>query len=215
VEVRIRRGENLLSYQPLTLLISITRKARLWPEISKETVLLPVTPILPSRPLYRCLVLFFFSLCSLFLCIATLLFGYPLPELDVLVPCAIVSGILALGLFVVYSTRYVVRRRSEQQARKRYQWEFQQVEKRLQLLHRQERQTHMELSPPLYLAVPQPNVYEHLTITPILNRSFNGQDGMLWARHRGDPDFLPCVSVWAKDRRATLFKRQQTSGLEN
>ncbi|HTK09520.1 MAG TPA: FtsK/SpoIIIE domain-containing protein [Ktedonobacteraceae bacterium] len=176
-----------MSYQLPTL---ITRKARFWPEIPKETVKLPRAPAVIAPSPLSLLGIIFSSLCSVFIGIMILFYGHMLPESGFLVFVVLVSLVFVVVLCVLYSVRYFALRRAAQQAQHQYQQQLQEVEKHLQMLHWQERQAQMELSPPLVLPTEVPPAYEHLTVTPLLNRSFDEQDPLLWARRPGDPDFL-------------------------
>ncbi|HEY4388730.1 MAG TPA: hypothetical protein VGN34_30125, partial [Ktedonobacteraceae bacterium] len=113
-----------------------------------------------------------------------------MPESGFLALVVLVSLVFVLVLCVLYSVRFFALRRVARQAQNQYQQQLQEVEKHLQMLHWQERQAQMELSPPLVLPADVPPAYEHLTVTPLLNRSFDEQDPLLWARRPGDPDFL-------------------------
>ncbi len=197
-----------MSYQPLTIITTITRKVRRWPEIPKETVELPTPPVLTAPPSFSWAI--FWSLYGLFLCIGILLSRYLLPKVDFVVLCALGSGLLMLALFVLVCLHSLINRTSIQQARNSYQQDLRKVEKRLQVLHWQERQARMELSPPLSLSSPLPTAYEHLTITPILKRSFDDQDLQLWARRPEDADFLSLS--FGLGRRPTSFRIQELPG---
>jgi DNA segregation ATPase FtsK/SpoIIIE-like protein len=174
-----------LSYQPPTL---ITRKARLWPEISKETIALPTPPRLTIFPAFFLFSVIFSSLYCACICLLFLLAGRNLSGL--VFACLVISGLLMLSLGIVYVTRLIAMRAEMRDAQERYCERLQEAEKRLQELHRQEMQARIESDPPLVLSASVLDAYEQLSVVPLIKRSLDERDARLWARRPGDPDFL-------------------------
>ncbi|GCE27028.1 hypothetical protein KDA_25120 [Dictyobacter alpinus] len=190
-----------MSYQQPSSII--TRKARVWPEISEETILLPTTPVLLNSQSSSILTFIFLSLVGL------AIYGYMFTHFNAtgevrmfLLPCLATGGLIALALFsisLVKTIRILLRNRLLLQ---QYLQQLQEVENQLKACHWQERQAYMNLDPPLSRYDFKSAIYEHLEIIPLLQNTYNEQNSSLWARQPADRDFMK-VRIGLQERPAT------------
>lgn len=169
----------------------ISRKARIWPEIPQEKVLLPGAPQLPQGPQVGTLSFVLFNLLGMGLYVlifSTFKIGGGAQFF--LLPFIAISGMMALGTVANFLTQHVSTKRKSKTLMERYEAQLQEVEQRLQGLHWKERQARLDLDPPLLPPRPEQQVYQGLSIVPLIERGFDEQDTQLWARKPDDPDFL-------------------------
>lgn len=186
--------------------VIITRKARVWPEISKEVVALPPPPVPPNTPMPTMLIT---SVVSIVGIVSIELFlshsgGSSINSL----PFVALSSIMGLASLISFITQFVIARRKTRYLLNAYQQKLQEIEKRLQALQWKERQACLDLNPPFVLPSEMHSFYEQLTVLPLIQRSLNAQDVYLWSRRQIDPDFLT-VRIGMGSRPAT-FKVRST-----
>lgn len=190
-----------MSYQQPSSII--TRKTRVWPEISEETIILPSPPTLLNSRLSSILVFIFSSLA----CLA--IYGYAFTYLIIvdnarvlLLSCLAAGGLAAIGLLIIAIRTIIRKLRRNKQLLQDYLQQLQDAERHLKTLHWQERQAYMNLDPPLSRYEFKAATYEHLEIIPLLQHTYNEQNNSLWARQRSDRDFLQ-VRIGLQQRPAT------------
>ncbi|MHB8599258.1 MAG: FtsK/SpoIIIE domain-containing protein [Ktedonobacteraceae bacterium] len=168
----------------------ITRKARIWPEISKETVPLPQPPMPPQPPQATMLTTVLFSLVGIGL------YALVLSHVEIggssltLLPFIAISGLMGISSLFSFIVQTILVRRRTRKLMQSYQQRLLETEKQLQVLLWKERQSSIDLQPPFVLPVAPSTVYEQLEVIPLIQRGFDNQDVSLWARRQGDPDFL-------------------------
>ncbi|GCE26582.1 hypothetical protein KDA_20660 [Dictyobacter alpinus] len=175
-----------MSKQPLS---TITRKARIWPEISKAGVELPNPPGHQNNANPLTLITMLCSMAGMFAYIVIMpRFG---GNSFFIVGIFIMSSCVMIGALLNFLFQWIPARRQKRRLQHSYTQKITSVKKQLRLLSLQERQGRLELDPPLIIPTPVPeHIYQQLTYTPILQRSFNNQDIQLWSRKPDDPDFL-------------------------
>ena len=168
----------------------ITRKARVWPEIPKETVTLPAPPSTTNTANPMILITIFFSMLGMVF--YAFIFSRINPTMNqlFLVGLLAMSAFMALGSLITFSYQWIPARRRLKRLRLAYIKKVQEVELSLQMLERQDRQGRIELDPPFMLPNGASSTYKDVAIVPIFQRSLTNQDMGLWARRPDDPDFL-------------------------
>ena len=167
--------------------VLISRKARIWPEISKETVALPAPPNAPPGPMPFMMVTSLFSI-----------FGIIIVELVLshtgsgssLLPFVGLSAIMGGASLTSFIVQWISARRRTKYLITAYQKRLQEIEKQLQLLQWKEQQACVDLNPPLMPPSAPPTTEEQVTVVPLIQRPLNDHDVGLWARRPLDPDFL-------------------------
>lgn len=190
--------------------VVITRKARIWPEIPKETVALPPPPNPPNAPMPTMLITSLFSIIGI-ITIEVVISRGGNSGFNSL-PFVALSGIMGLSSGLSFFVQLIVARRRASHLLKAYQQRLQEIEKQLQALQWKERQACIDLHPPFVLPSPPLQAYEQLQILPLIQRTLNNQDVGLWARRPIDPDFL--TARIGMGRRQATFKIRSAS-LEN
>lgn len=168
----------------------ISRKARIWPGISREEVIIPPPPQLPATPQFSMLTTAFVGLINMG--IYALIFtrvntgGSSLFFL----PFIAISGLMALSSLTTFLIQFIYARRRSSYLVEAYMKQLQETERHLQLLTWQERQASIDQDPPLALPSSLAAIYKNLAVKPLTKRPYNEQDIELWARRVDDPDFL-------------------------
>ena len=186
--------------------ITITRKARIWPEIPKDTVTLPSPPAIPTSPQATMLTTVAFSLVSMAVYALVFTRNNLGSSTTFILPFIAISGVMALSTLVRYLIQVISVRRRTKILLRNYRKKLEETEKQLQFLRHQEQQANVELNPPFIMPVPQPEYYEHLNLTALIQSSLNEQDLHLWSRRPDDPDFLS-LRLGIGNRRASFSVR--------
>ena len=176
-----------MSYQQPT---TISRKARIWPEIPQETVQLPAPPQLPQAPQPSMLTSVLFSLLGTGTYALIVTNNSNGRAQYLFLPFLAISGMMALGTLTSYSVQFIGTRRQIKRYLASYRRKLEEAEERLQALQLQERQARIEQDPPFVLPAASPEWYQELSIRPLIEQRFDDQNVSLWARRPDDPDFL-------------------------
>ncbi len=166
---------------------TITRKARFWPEIPREKLVLPIPPSFSNTRNFTPLITIFFSTAGMGVYAYILshqMGGAGMFYFSIL----IISGFMALGTLMSFIIQWLIARRKSRYLLKIYTQKLNEVEQKARALQRQERQARIDLDPPLFLMSKQG--YEGLNVQPLIKQPFNDQNVSLWARRPEDPDFL-------------------------
>ncbi len=168
----------------------ITRKARIWPEIPKETVTLPAPPGVTNTANPMLLITLLFS--TIGMAFYAFIFSLITSGMNRLffVGLLAMSGFMALGALITCLYQWLPARRRLKQLSTIYSKKVHDAEQRLRVLEQQERQGRIELDPPFFLPDEVARLYNAIPLVPIIERSFTNQDMHLWARRPNDPDFL-------------------------
>jgi DNA segregation ATPase FtsK/SpoIIIE-like protein len=176
-----------LTYQQQSI---ITRKARIWPEIPKETVTLPAPPGVTNTA--NPMILFTVLFSTLGMAFYAFIFSLINPSMNKVffVGLLAMSGFMALSSLTTFLYQWIPARRRLKRLRAIYIKRVYDAEQRLLMLEQQERQSRLELDPPFFLPDEPSRLYDAVSLVPIIERSFTNQDMQLWARRPDDPDFL-------------------------
>lgn len=170
--------------------IIITRKARIWPEIPKDTITLPSPPAMPTPPQATMLTTVAFSLVSMAVYALVFTRNGAGGSTTFILPFIAISGVMALSSVARYITQVISVRRRSKILVSSYKKKLEEAEKQLQFLRWQEQQASVELDPPFIMTTSPAEYYEHLDVTALIQRSLNERDLHLWSRRPDDPDFL-------------------------
>ncbi|GER87903.1 hypothetical protein KDW_20650 [Dictyobacter vulcani] len=175
-----------MSKQPLS---TITRKARIWPEISRTTIELPNPPQNHNATSPLTLITILCSMAGM--CAYIIIMPRFGSNGFFIIGIFIMSSCVMIGTLLNFLFRWIPARRQKRRLSHSYAQKIAAVKKQLHRLSLQERQGRLSLDPPLVMPTPMPDhIYDQLQYTTILQRSFNNQDVQLWARRPDDPDFL-------------------------
>ena len=177
-----------MSYQsPYT---TITRKARIRPEITEETITLPSPPALPDIPQASTLTAIFFGLTTMTI-IGCIFIRFNIGESSIyVVPFIALSGCMAFSTLIALIGKTTRAHRAAKYVLKRYQKQLQEIEAQLKLWQWKERKAYMDLNPPLSQYDFKSIFYANLDVKPLLQHTFDEQNISLWARRPDDADFL-------------------------
>ncbi|HEU5226317.1 MAG TPA: FtsK/SpoIIIE domain-containing protein [Ktedonobacteraceae bacterium] len=175
-----------MAYQQQSI---ITRKARIWPDIPRETVTLPAPPGVTNAANPLILIIILFGTLGL-ACYAFIFSLIPDTNKLFFVALLFISGLMALSSLTTFLYQWIPARRRLKRLQASYLKQVYEVEHRLRTLAQQERQGRIELDPPFVLPDEPSPLYDGISIIPLIQRSFTNQDIHLWARKSDDPDFL-------------------------
>src|SRR5437879_5234963 len=119
-----------MAHQHLT---SISRKARVWPEISKTTVDVPSPPMIPAPPQATMLTTVFVSLVSM--AVYGIVFTHFISGVSsfFLLPFIAISGLMAISALITYLAQVITQHRQAKYMLATYLQKLQETEEQLLL----------------------------------------------------------------------------------
>jgi len=168
---------------------TIIRKARIWPELPKETIHIPQPLHIQSTANPTILITTLFSVAGV--CTYTMFLSHNDAHSPFFTGIFVMSSCLFLGSLLNFFLQWIPAQRRKHKQIRHYLQQVAEIMAHIETLSLQERQGKGELDPPLiaFPALPA-TASARLNIEPILQRSFDNQDVHLWSRRPDDPDFF-------------------------